>query len=77
MIDITTVLLVLAAALGYRFVSDYSKQKAPNVTPGVEESRKAPEMILFPQREIADFNANVFTYKGSSKTQEGTFAVDQ
>jgi hypothetical protein len=74
MIDIITLLLVIAVALGYRKIVDQQEEKMPNLTECPSMHPQTPETEYLPAVEVKDINASCFRSAGLSH-QQGVYSV--
>lgn len=74
MIDIVGLLLVVAAALGYRKVTNDSVRNNPEASSGDSNHPDIPEVDYIPAVEISELDASCFLNSGK-RHQQGKFAV--
>jgi hypothetical protein len=76
MIDLTLVVLVVAAALGYRYLTNKSAEKNPQKRNGPKDHNKMPEMEHVPAMETLEFNASKFINQPGTGRIKGVFDED-
>ena len=76
MIDLMTVALVLAAALGYRWIVNRQNKLAPDSVTGPDEHSSMPEMDFLQPLEACEYNASKFLTNAGTGYHEGAFNRD-
>jgi hypothetical protein len=76
MIDVMTVVLVLVAALGYRWIVNRQNRLAPDSVTGPDEHSSMPEMDYVQPLEACEYNASKFVVNAGTGYHQGAFNTD-
>lgn len=74
MLDISTIVVAVLAALVYRWAVNNQKKNTPDQTVGAEDHSAMPEMNYVQPLEISEFNASKFLQRPGTGLQVGAFS---